>query len=178
MTTTTRNTMLGFAVALATVGFVRLAAAKEAVLTMNPVIARIRATTPTLNALIAEATERSATFRNLVDTIHTSDGIVYVEPGQCGHGAQACLMSVTAAGPTRILWVRVDTRMPDRDLMGSIGHELRHAVEVLSTPSVTSHSAMVLFYLREGFRESNRFETRAAIQAGDAVREEIRHRPR
>jgi len=170
--------MVGFALALATVGLARLAAAQEADSTMNQVVARIRATTSTLNALIAEATERSATFRNLVETIHASNGIVYVEPGQCGHGAQACLTSVTAAGRIRILWVRVDTRMPDWDLMESIGHELRHAVEVLSTPTVTSHSAMVLFYLREGFRESNRFETRAAIQAGNAVREEIRHRPR
>jgi hypothetical protein len=42
-----------------------------------------------------------------------------------------CPADVTAAGPNRILRIQVDTRKAGWDLMGSIGHGLRHAVEVL-----------------------------------------------
>ena len=125
--------------------------------------------------LIQEATERSATFRALVETINASDGIVYVNQGDCGHGVRACLATVVAAGPNRILRIQVDTRKADWDLMGSIGHELRHAVEVLGDPTVTSNATMYFFYSRTGRRDaSNSFETKAAVEAGRAVRSEVR----
>lgn len=60
------------------------------------------------------------------------------------------------------------------DLMGSVGHELRHAVEVLDNPKVTSTTAMYFFYEREGRRVFAGFETDAAVQAGNAVRAEVR----
>jgi hypothetical protein len=125
--------------------------------------------------LIQEATQRSATFRTLVDTIHASDGIVYVNEGDCGHGVRACLVDVTAAGSNRILRIQLDTRKADWDLMGSIGHELRHAVEVLGDPTVTSKGAMYFFYNRIGRRGTkSSFETEAAVAAGNAVRSEVR----
>lgn len=86
------------------------------------------------------------TLRGLVQVIDASDGIVYVESGECGHGVRACLVGVTAAGEDRILWIKVDTGKEGWDLMGSIGHELRHAVEVLGNPKVTSNAAMYFFY--------------------------------
>jgi hypothetical protein len=140
-----------------------------------PVVMRVRTTTPSLTALIREATERSITFRGLVETINASDGIVYVNEGNCGHGVRACLADVIVAGPNRILRVHVDTRKSDWDLMGSIGHELRHAIEVLGDPTVTSNAAMYFFYERTGRRgmESS-FETTAAVEAGQAVRSEVR----
>jgi hypothetical protein len=51
-------------------------------------------------------------------------------------------VSVTKAGPYRLLSVKVDTHRADCDLMGSIGHELRHTIEVLSDRTVTSSAAM------------------------------------
>lgn len=143
-----------------------------------PVVMRVRTTTPALATLIQEATERSTTFRGLVETINASDGIVYVHEGECGHGVRACLAAVIAAGPNRILQVKVDTRKADWDLMGSVGHELRHAVEVLGNPTVTSNTAMYFFYSRVGRRRTTTsFETKAAVEAGHAVRDEVR-RPR
>jgi hypothetical protein len=138
-------------------------------------VIRIRTHTPVVATLIQEATERSATFRRLVETINASDGIVYVNEGDCGHGVRACLAQVIAAGPNRIIRVQVDTRKADWDLMGSIGHELRHAVEVLGDPTVTSHAAMYFYYQRIGRRVSDSwFETEAAVEAGRAVRREVR----
>lgn len=137
-------------------------------------IHRVRATEASLAALIRDAEARSSTFRELVDTINASDGIVYVERGRCGHGVRACLVTVTAAGAQRIVRVKVDAHMADRDLMGSIGHELRHAVEVLGDPRVTNAATLYFFYLREGYRGTPRaFETRAAVQTGERVRHEV-----
>jgi len=58
--------------------------------------------------------------------------------------------------------------------MGSIGHELQHAVEVLSSPVVTNTRALYLFCQRNGIRAGSVFETAAAVRAGNAVRAEVR----
>lgn len=57
--------------------------------------------------------------------------------------------------------------------MGSVGHELQHAFEVLSHRSIRSGSAMTLFYKKEGSNEGGHFETDAAIKVGYAVRAEL-----
>ena len=107
---------------------------------------RVRTDNPALAAVIQDGIRRSATFRGIVEAIDASDGIVFVEQGRCGHGVRACLaLSVKLAGPNRLLRVVVDVRKPDWDLMGSIAHELQHAVEVLSDPSVRSNGAIYLF---------------------------------
>ena len=100
---------------------------------------------------------------------------MYVEEGQCGHGVRACFANVTKAGSS-LMWVKVNTRKADWDLMGSIGHELRHTIEVLGEPSVTSGSAMYFFYSRIGTHGTkDAFETTAAVEAGMAVRQEVRN---
>jgi hypothetical protein len=125
--------------------------------------------------VINEAASYSATFYALVDRIGETDGIVYVGEGECGHGVHACLIdTMTLAGPNRVLRILVDLRKSDRDLMGSIGHELQHAVEVLSYRAVRSSSAMTLLHLKIARRSGNGFETDAAIKAGNAVRNELK----
>jgi hypothetical protein len=141
----------------------------------------VRSTDLGLVALIAQAGRESPTFRGMTETIRASDGIVYVQPGRCGHGVRSCLANVVATGERRILWVKVDTNKEERELMGSIGHELRHAIEVLGDPAVRSNIAMFHFYMRQSVASAGgAFETQAAVVAGDAVRSEIgkyrRHR--
>ena len=65
-------------------------------------------------------------------------GLVYVERGGCGHGVRARLDFMVAAGPNRFLRVTLDDRGTDAQAMASLGHELRHALEVLAEPAVTS----------------------------------------
>jgi hypothetical protein len=135
---------------------------------------RVRSSHPYIRAMIAEAVERSPSFRRLVDAIDRTDGIVYVEQGKCGHSVRACLtLSVTPAGTFRILRVLVDSRQPDWDVMASIGHELQHAVEVLGERSLKTSEAVYLFYFREGGTSDHSFETAAAIKVGNAVRNEV-----
>jgi len=136
---------------------------------------RVRSSNPAIVALIQQAHRGSATFSRIVETIDNSDGVVYVEEGKCGHGVRACLvLKVTVGGPHRFLRIMVDMRKGDSDLMGSIGHELRHAIEVLSDPTNTSDGAVFFFYHREAMRVKGVFETDAAVAAGAAVRREIR----
>ena len=74
-----------------------------------------------------------------------------------------------------MLWVKVDTRKADLDLMASIGHELRHTIEVLGERTVTSGATMYMFYSRVGLRGTGTaYETTAAVDAGDTVRSEVR----
>ena len=136
--------------------------------------ARVRSTDAVIRALIAEAASLSQTFRRLVDTIEGTDGIVYVEPGTCGHGVRACLMmNVTHAANYRILRILIDMRRKPRELMGSIGHELRHAIEVLENRALVDTATVYLFYSQWGRADGQPFETSAAIEAGFAVRNEI-----
>ena len=141
---------------------------------------RVRSTNALITTAIEQASEQSATFHLLIDTINARHGPVYVEEGKCRYGFRACLVTVTMAGAHRYLWVKVDTRMAEWDLMASIGHELQHAIEVLSDRTVTSGATMYFFYLKKGSRsQTGTFETRAAVQAGEAVRTEVRkYRPR
>jgi hypothetical protein len=57
--------------------------------------------------------------------------------------------------------------------MASIGHELQHALEVLSYSSVRSSSEMILLYKRICDLCGGSFETNAAVRAGYAVRDEL-----
>jgi hypothetical protein len=144
-----------------------------------PPIAQIRASNPAIGRLIREATEQSPTFRRIVVALEATDGIVYVEDGQCGHGVRACLkMWMQASGANRFLRVIVDRRKADSDLhvMGSIGHELQHTVEALSDPGITNGVKLYNYFRRLAPTDSNRFETTAAIKAGDLVQDELQHR--
>jgi hypothetical protein len=167
-----RARYLGAAVLVAVLGgtFARPAAAADEAFTM----ARVRSANPLLATLIRVGVERSSTLRRLIQTIDATDGLVYVEDGKCGHGVRACLVTtMRLAGPHRLLFVLVDARGSERDLIASLGHELRHAVEVLSIPGMKSYSDMYYFYTRHESNGNGSFETQAAIDAGNAVRAEI-----
>jgi hypothetical protein len=77
------------------------------------------------------------------------------------------------AGTYRVLWIMVDSRHSELDLMASLGHELQHAVEVLSNRTITSDKGMRLLYHMKCLLCSGMLETDAAVLAGRAVREEL-----
>jgi hypothetical protein len=137
--------------------------------------ARVRGVSPRMVAVISEGAAESKTFRGLVDWISATDGIVYVAEGRCAQGARSCLLAtMTIAGPNRVLRILTDSQASDRDLMGSIGHELQHAVEVLSHRRIRSSSEIILLYKEMCNACGLRFETEVAIAAGVAVRAELR----
>jgi hypothetical protein len=126
---------------------------------------RVRATSPAITAAIQLLMDRSPTFQLLVTTINSTDGIVYVHQGTCPHKVRACLLLwVTQAGPNRILHIKVDGRKTENDLPVAIGHELQHAIEVLSERRVIDSHTARLFYEREFPTDKDFHETQAAIQ--------------
>ena len=135
---------------------------------------RLRAASPIIATALELGAERSPAFRALVARIGLTDGIVFVREGVCGHSVRACLhLSVSIAGPYRALFIQVDTRkVRGCELVGAIGHELQHAIEVLGDSNVRDGVAMLLFYHRIGPTASRRFETEAAIQTGLEVERE------
>jgi hypothetical protein len=138
-------------------------------------ISRVRSNNPEIAALIRRASDTSTAFRRLIATIDDTDGLVYVDDGTCGHGVRACLLlSVQVSGPFRVLRVKVDARRLDCTLMGKIGHELQHAIELLSDPHVTDgvSAYFLLDRLAPGRLLLHRgsFETVAADRAGLDVR--------
>jgi hypothetical protein len=59
-------------------------------------------------------------------------------------------------------------------LMSAMGHELRHAIEVLNNRQVATTRGMVRLYEHEGMKDSTgAFETLAAIETGRAVWSEL-----
>ena len=140
----------------------------------QPALPRVRSSSASLAALVIRATKQSMTFRCLTEAISASDGIVYIEMGECGHDVTACLVGVTTAGAYRMLWMKVDKDKPECDLIASIGHELRHATEILIESDVRSSDEMYLFIRGLDDRAwAGAFETSAATNAGVAVRSEI-----
>jgi len=138
---------------------------------------RVRSQEPLIGQLIVDAPAWSATFRGLVTAIDATNGLVYVESGQCGRGARACLvLDMQVAGPSRILRVLVTTRQDRDKLIGSIGHELYHALEILQDPTITTSAAMFFHYFGRSSFRPNRFETEGAIQAGLRIEDELRDR--
>jgi len=145
-------------------------------ITTAPVpIGRVRAPDNEIAAVIKDASARSKTFRDLLAKIEATDGLVYVENGKCGHSVRACLsLSVKVAGPNRVLRIQVDARLKDCELIEGIGHELQHAMEILSDPHVRNmHQAYSLFE-QIGRTDSGRFETLEALHVGELVGDECR----
>jgi len=136
---------------------------------------RVRTPSPGIADAIAQGIQRSPTFRRLVESIDGTDGLVYVEEGVCRYSARACLvMSVTIAGPHRVLHIRVNRRRAAGcRLVELVGHELQHAVEVLSNPTIRSDVEMVNFFDRIRQTGSVRFETAAALQTSIDVAREV-----
>lgn len=141
----------------------------------------VRSSSPLIRALVVHGINESPTFRQLTETIERSNGIVYVENGRCRHGVNSCLVfSLTPAGGFRFLRIVVkadDTTRSTDDLIASLGHEFRHAIEVLSEPHVNSAGEMFCLYLHLSALHDGHFETVAAIDAGNQIARELSHVP-
>jgi hypothetical protein len=75
-----------------------------------------------------------------------------------------------------MLRIVIGANRSDVDTITSLGHELQHAVEVLSRRDVKTAGQMVALYqfaATELPRARARFETEKAIETGNAVREEF-----
>jgi hypothetical protein len=145
----------------------------------------VRSSAPAVAALIEEGCNRSASFRRLFERVAESNGIVYVEFGNCAFGhLNGCLLpfvvSTTGGRYLRIVVTPDETRTSHDGLIALIAHELQHAIEVLAHPEVVDVDTMLAMYARIGWPLPGRqgYETSEAHAAQDAVFSELTKRPR
>jgi hypothetical protein len=131
--------------------------------------------------LFAVGLNSSATFQRLVRRLEHSDVIVYVDltvdvPPQL----VGALRFLTMTKSSRFLVVRLNrTLAPGAALVGILGHELQHAVEVADAEDVTSAEGLDRLYRRIGVATGpEMYDTEAARQTGNDVRDEVSHRSR
>jgi hypothetical protein len=125
--------------------------------------------------LIRHGYERSATIRQLVDSLNASDVVVYVEPQFARRGSGGYLLhSVASAGGRRYLRVRLRVGGGDKTL-AILAHELQHAYEVAQVRDVHDRDAMTALFARldNGMCRGACYETDAAQEIQRAVADEL-----
>jgi hypothetical protein len=129
------------------------------------------------------ALDRSSTLRRLVDRVGELDGTIYVVRPGGGNRVGSTLLGglshkVVASGSVRFLQIVIVSGF-QAVAVPIVGHELRHAVEVLEDPGVRSEETVDALFDRIGWRTSSRtVETQAALDAGHAVARELKTKER
>ena len=137
---------------------------------------RIRAATPRVGKLINEGVQRSRTFAQLVNEVHETNVIVYIEasfglpPDVAGR-----ILLAGVAGEQRYLRVQVRATLQRDLLIATIAHELRHALEVAADRTVVDDKGFAALYRRIGDspHPGGGFDTAAARTTGRLVRDEL-----
>jgi len=136
---------------------------------------RVRSSSPYLKLLITSGVERSPTFRDIVERLETSDLIVEVECGRFTSSMLAGRTALLAALPgVRYVLVEVGCPLSSAPALATIGHELRHALEIATARWVVDDETLALFYTQIGFPNRaakmasyGQFETSDALDAGE-----------
>lgn len=139
--------------------------------------AHVRTMDARLRTAISEGVKRSPSFRELVAQLDASDVIVYAER-ECTlpDGLVGRLSFMSAAGERRYVSIRIGCMLAGPRQIAMLGHELRHAVEIATAPSVVDEASLAVEYGRIGFRSrvvSRGFDSTAAIQAGEQIALEL-----
>ncbi len=140
---------------------------------IRPVQARV-------TAILEDGVRSSATFRDLVRAIESSDIIVYLELAPCrSRRANGCLRFISATAEHRFLVISLNfslSHVPTQYvLIRLLGHELQHVLEVAQNPEVRTEDAFRELYARIGFFNGrNTYDTNAAREVGTRVWAELR----
>ena len=128
-------------------------------------------------AAVANAADRSPILKDLLERVERTDGIVYVTASPMV-GAAARLLGglshdVTKAGRFRILRIFVSGKVDDSSI-AIVGHELRHALEVLELSGACTEAEVDALFERLGWHSAaHAVETQAALDAGYAIEREL-----
>lgn len=135
---------------------------------------RVRAVTPLVQSLIADAAGRSLTVRHLMARLAVTDVIVYVEQSGSSAIPVARTKLVAASGGVRFLRIGIRAAVPFHDVAPMLAHELQHAVEIAEEPSVVDDDGVRRLYHRIGRAlGGDRYETAAAQEIEARVRREL-----
>ena len=155
-----------------------LAAGQAVARAQEPPAPHVRADSDDVRTLIDEGVRRSPTIRALVDRLDQSDVVAYVRiRSLSGVRLDGRLVFLTAGGGRRYVVVELSCERPRDVQLATLGHELRHAVEIADAPGVTDSRALAGFFARVGtntggWREQT-FETASAVAAGRQVHHDL-----
>ena len=143
----------------------------------------VRADGADTRALLLDAAEKSATFRDLLERIDESDLIVYVRMQHFGalrlEGRIGFVSGAGApGGGPRILLIELACPRSVDQQQATLAHELRHATEIGDAVWVTGPATLAEYYRRIGESASSSdhgiaFETAAARETASRVRREV-----
>jgi hypothetical protein len=123
-------------------------------------------------ATLREGLMRSATLRELVGALEASDLVVYVGVTQMETPGRLNFMAVSVG--TRFVRISLDFRVMEPFMIGCLGHELQHALEIAAAPDVRDQAGVERLYQRIGEAASaGGWCTRAAQRAGADVLAEV-----
>jgi len=133
----------------------------------------LRPLTADAGALIAAGQARSETFRRLVETLEQHAVVIWLEIGWLSTlDSQLAFVGASQAGP--LLRITICPHNTRDAQVAWLAHELQHAVEVATSPAVTSAKTMAKFYAARGFVSAGGFCTAEAQGASRQVRAELR----
>jgi hypothetical protein len=116
-----------------------------------------------VEVVIANGVERSATFRDLITRLDTTDVVVYVRFSRCAGAVPACLLWASASPGARRLVIKVDRFAGSEDsITAALAHELQHACEVASSPEITDLASFQKAFEARGWKGTHGFETQQA----------------
>ena len=124
----------------------------------------------------ALAQANSVTVRSLVATLEASNVIVHIESSRIlPFGIGGTTRFVTSRGGYRYVRIAIAVDLPRASRPAILAHELQHACELAQSRADDLDGVRELFE-REGHRQGEFFETRAAINAERLVRGELGRR--
>ena len=141
----------------------------------DSVVPRLRPLDGWAKALLARGVEQSPTFRALVDRLAEADVIVYVEMGPKVASAPGALRFVGVSASFRFVHIALHQSLTHAELVGVLGHELHHAVEVAGAPHIRDEESLRRFYRAHGEpgRGLGAYDSEGAREAGHRVRQEV-----
>jgi len=144
----------------------------------EPEQAHVRAESVEMRQLIADAAERSATVRALIDALDGSDVVVYVRPRLFRSVTLDARTGFLAGGSRRLLVIELPCPQTRDTQIALLAHELQHAVEIAQAAWVVDTATLARYYgeigIRLGMLEGGTtFETEAACRVGARVRSEL-----
>ena len=135
---------------------------------------RVRTESDLVRSAVSHGLLASETFQKRHDSLHDTDGLIYIDEGDCGRSMRGCLrLTIHNSVHFRMLRIVVNPKLATGCVLtASIGHELQHAFEVLDDPLVRRTADLYFLFRRIGHNGDGPFETQAAVDVSAAIRRE------
>ncbi len=138
----------------------------------------VRALGPDGATVIAGAQQKSATVRELLDQLQSSDLVVYVNVVPLpADSPESGLSFISTSKMARFVLVTLSSGAAADRRIELLGHELQHAIEVAGQPWVADNSRFQSLMTVIGWRDASKargYETTAANMIESQVRRDVR----